>query len=153
MITPAFSRRRLQLLAAMLACLVSGAVPAEEDQYRPVDPRYQEFLPVVERTLQVAPADWMQMKLTYSFYDSLGRTYVYARGASAQWQEVGQVVDFFPVHDFFDAYRGRTHPGMAKPWTLIKVVITRATKQYEVSSCSVTPTQDDIKLTEESIGC
>src|SRR5437762_1625035 len=111
----------LAIVFGVLALTANAAVTEQSafsnsNLFQPAKTEFEEFRPAVNWILRYAPKEWTQLKFTYAYYDQLGVTHAYAKsGASDTWAVISH--SDFEMHDFFDTYRAKTHPTMAKPWT------------------------------------
>lgn len=86
-----------------------------------------EYAPLVALLLALAPSDWVSMRMTYR-YDAVNaasdvKTFAITPSSKQQWVSVGNTN--FEIMDRFDAYREKTHPQMAKPWTSVTLTVQR----------------------------
>jgi hypothetical protein len=86
-----------------------------------------DYAPLVALLLALAPSDWVSMRMTYR-YDAVNAasdimTFAVTTRSNKHWVEVGNTS--FEIMDLFDAYREKTHPGMAKPWTSVTLTVQR----------------------------
>lgn len=86
-----------------------------------------EFAPLIAILMMLAPPDWTAMRVTYRWDEPRGMSdtalFAITSNSNEQWVEVGHTT--FDMMDFFDAYRDKTRPELARPWTSVTVIIRR----------------------------
>ncbi len=125
---------------------------ADLESIQPTKPEFEEFRPVVNWMQRLAPKRWSRLKFTYSFYDGLGVIHAYAMtSGSSAWKALSH--SDFEMHDFFDAYRNRTHPSMVKPWAAVIVLVYGESSTFSAGFCFATPKPNDVEMEVDSMGC
>lgn len=94
-----------------------------------------DFAPLVAILLTLAQSDWAAMRVKYRYDEPQGgisETSLYAITAKSnqQWVEVGSTT--FDMLDFFDTYRKRTRPALAKGWSSVTVTIRKGENEPAV---------------------
>lgn len=122
------------------------------NSFQPAKPEFEEFRPVVNWVLRYAPKEWEQLKFTYAYYKQIGQIHVYSKNAASDtWAPFS--TSGFEMHDFFDAYRARTHPTMAKPWTAIIVLVSKTSATFSASLCYAIPRPSVLAFDTDKMGC